>query len=78
MDPAVIIAIVSTAVVQLGAVLGVAWTLGGRLARLETRLDGLVGVRECERNREHCWSECPARENTDPHGCRPVRMAGGA
>ena len=80
MDTSVIVAICGTALGQLTALLVVAFRLGGRLARIEERLNGMISVRELSERCRDCDMKFERREVTDPRGCRPVAFdrTGGA
>lgn len=62
MEPSVIVAIVGTALGQLTALIVVAFRLGGRLARIEARLDGMISARELAERCRECDLKFERRE----------------
>lgn len=80
MDP-VIVTVVIAAVVQVVGLVGVAWSLASRLARMEATM---VTVAVCEGHRNDCRKERGAQERgqrLDPTGpvprLQPYDRAGG-
>ena len=76
MDP-VIVAVVTAALTQIIALVGVPWSLGGRIARIEEGQKALVSFRELSARCADCDSRFERREISVVQAY-PRREPGGA